>query len=231
MLKGPKAINWAVQRWKVDIINLSFSLRGLHQDIDDSIREALDPTNVAQTAATRKIIFAAAGNNRGGNTRRSWPASRNGAIAVHATDGMGTPVNINPSREGGVCFATLGMNIPYTLYYHNEDGDLDDREVYISGTSFATPIAAGIAANILEYARLHIDELDEDRKKRLYSGPCMRRIFTALSQERNGYHYVQPWTFWEQRMDGGEWDGNDYPRGDPNGDNVAQALLHIVRDT
>jgi len=208
---------------------MSFALRETNPDIDEAIQQALDPTNVRETGATRKIIFAAAGNNKGGNTRPSWPASRNGVIAIHATDGLGTPVNINPSSTGGDCFATLGSNIPYTVYEENKDGDDDDKEIYISGTSFATPVAAGIAANVLEYARRHIHDLNEDRKKELYSGPCMKRIFRAMSQKRGDYHYVQPWTFWEERIRGGWWGGNEYPQGHYG--NVSLALKHIIFGT
>ncbi|KAK5654613.1 hypothetical protein OQA88_7243 [Cercophora sp. LCS_1] len=222
-----KAINWAVQVWKVDIINMSFALPQTNPDIDEAIKEALDPTNVCDIGATRKIIFAAAGNNQGGNTRRSWPASGDGVIAIHATDGMGMPVNTNPGSTNAFRFATLGSSIPYASFRENEDGDVERSALYISGTSFATPIAAGIAANVLEYARHYIDNLNERRKERLYSGPGMEKIFEAMSEGlRDDCHYVQPWTFWEERFRGGRWRGHDYPEDDP--DNVAAALSYLI---
>ncbi|KIX05940.1 uncharacterized protein Z518_03914 [Rhinocladiella mackenziei CBS 650.93] len=215
-----KAINWAVQVWNVDIITISLALHEENPDIDEALNEALDPSYVG---ATRKIVFAAAGNNSGGNARRSWPARKDGVIAVHVTDGLGTAVNINPSNEGDVCFATLGCGIKHTWY--NED---DQGEVYISGTSFATPIAVGIAANVMEYARRRVDDLNEERKKRLYSAGCMKQIFRAMSDKRGDYYYVQPWTFWNDRIRGGRWRNRDFPINDP--DNIGLALKYIITD-
>ncbi|KAK3366685.1 peptidase S8/S53 domain-containing protein [Lasiosphaeria ovina] len=217
MLTGPLAINWAVQVWKVDIINMSFALQQTNPDIDEAIKEDLDSTN---------IIFAAAGNNQGGNTRRSWLASKDGVIAVHTTGGMGKPVNINPSSTEGACFATLGTSIPHKSYPVDEDGRVDHSHIFISGTSFATPVAAGIAANVLEYARHHIDDLNERRKERLYSVPCMEKIFETMSEKHGDCLYVQPWTFWEERIRDGWWKGKYYPEDDP--ENVASALSYIV---
>ena len=70
------------------------------------------------------------------------------------------------------------------------------KSVYLSGTSFATPIAAAIAANVLEWARWNI-KLTKDRKKLLYSPGKMRLVFAKMMQVRSGVHYVQPWTLWD----------------------------------
>jgi hypothetical protein len=65
---------------------MSIALKEENPDIDQELNEALNPS---YDGATSKIVFAAAGNNTGGNARRSWPARRDGVIAVHATDGLG----------------------------------------------------------------------------------------------------------------------------------------------
>lgn len=66
-----------------------------------------------------------------------------------------------------------------------------------SGTSYATPIAAGIAANVMEYTRHHM-RLSERNKTELYSPKGMADIFYLMRQPRGGYGYIQPWDFWRE---------------------------------
>jgi hypothetical protein len=101
---------------------------------------------------------------------------------------------------------------PYRLNLHsrtnNSPLDIKSRwkvtgkckNVYLSGTSFATPIAAAIAANVLEWARWNL-ELTPDQKKLLYSPGKMKLIFEKMQQDRTGLHFVQPWTLWKQGRD------------------------------
>jgi hypothetical protein len=158
--------------------------------IEKELKQALDPS---YEGAARKIVFAAAGNS-GGNAPRGWPACRKGVIAVHATDGLGFAANINPNiDEDDENFATLGRDIKLC---HNPSGKTEqDKNVYISGTSFATPIAAGIAANVLEFAR-HRLNLTVNQRKLLCSGGCMKKVFREMMGKRGGYGYIQPWTLW-----------------------------------
>jgi len=180
--------------------------------------------------ATAKIIFAAAGN-KGCNKPLAWPASKHGVIAIHATDWHGTPANLNPSSdEGEVSFATLGRDIrmPWLSLSGLDSGTWKD--IYLSGTSFATPIAAGIAANVLEFARYRLD-LNQRRKDRLFSHDGMKKIFKAMSTRKGEYHYVQPWTFWDKAFQG-DW-GNqkelELSHDDPeNKENICRVLEFIV---
>ncbi|KAF8861598.1 putative subtilisin, partial [Acephala macrosclerotiorum] len=170
-----EAINWAVQEWKVDIITISIALSEENHLIDEALEQALDPSF---DDATGKIIFAAAGN-KGGNGQQAWPARKKGVIAIHATDWYGTAANFNStSDEGNVNFATLGRDIRVEWLSDVDSGEWKNR--YISGTSFATPIAAGIAANVLEFAR-HKLKRTTRRRDRLFSHDGMRKIFRAMS--------------------------------------------------
>jgi hypothetical protein len=209
-----------VQHWEVDIITISIALSEENHDIDKELEQALDPK---YNNATGKIVFAAAGN-KGGNKQLAWPARKNGVIAIHATDWQGTAANLNPSSdEGKANFATLGRDIKMQWFF--DTGEVKD--CYISGTSFATPIAAGIAANILEFARYRLD-LNTRRKDRLFSHDGMRKIFREMSTRRGDYHYVQPWTLWEEAYKGDWGNPKDVELTPNDPENIRKVLEFII---
>jgi len=184
-----KAIRHAAKQWDVDIISLSLGIDGVDEDMDKAINEVTNPPD----GSNPKLIFAAASNNKGGNSRRAYPASRSGVICVHASDGRGGGTSdLNPTREeydGN--FATLGIDILFKW---------GPQKLLKSGTSFATPIAAGIAANVMEYARHHM-ELSARNMVDLYSPKGMEDIFHLMKQSREDYGYIQPWDLWRDKGD------------------------------
>ncbi|KAK4082401.1 uncharacterized protein Triagg1_2213 [Trichoderma aggressivum f. europaeum] len=161
-----EAIKWAVLEWDVDIISISLALYDEHYDINEEITEALSPSS---QDAKRKLVFAAAGN-RGPFERRAFPARNKGVIAVHATDWSGGGAKFNPNPEGELNLSTLGENIKIRWPDPDNHGEMGDA--YISGSSFATPIAAGIAANVLEFARYRL-KLNGWKKDVIYSHPVI----------------------------------------------------------
>lgn len=157
--------------------------------IDKAIEVCLHPP---PGSGSKKIVFAAAAN-WGGNAERAYPARRDGVICVHATDGKGNPGRFNPDAvQDGDNFATLGVSV-HSRWAGND--------VWKSGTSFAAPIAAGIAANILEFASHHLHDLSDDDRRWLYSSRGMRAVFRRMASRRGDYDYVRPWKLW-QTQDG-----------------------------
>lgn len=141
----------------------------------------------------RKLIFAAA-SNTGGNGSRSWPASHRGVFCIHATDERGvTNLRMNPTaRSGEDNFATLGDKI---------ESYWDGKRRCISGTSFATPVAAAIAANVLDFARHHLASEDADIFTRYGVMRALFRNHMTENGNSNGvYHYIKPWRkgLWEE---------------------------------
>jgi len=64
---------------------------------------------------------------------------------------------------------------------------------YKSGTSYATPIAVGIAAFLLQYAKMHLEENQLLKLKRLSRMKAVLRKITQKSQEsrrRDDYDYI-----------------------------------------
>ena len=132
--------------------------------ISNAISDALKARN-------QRIIFFAAAANEGGNQAEMFPASHPQVISVRGTDDKGWPQRFNPPRgkDNSRCFMTLGRDVPAAGL--SRDGG---AEVLKSGTSVSTPIAAGIAAMALAYARLY--EADLQR----VLGPRTKRIATCL---------------------------------------------------
>ncbi|KAL2673797.1 hypothetical protein Neosp_012241 [[Neocosmospora] mangrovei] len=185
-----KAIEWAVGVWKVDIISLSMAMDGE----DPRIKKALDKVLSPPHDNPKKVVVMAAASNWGGNRRIAFPASCRGVICVHSTDGHGNPSNTNPTAQKGKDFAVLGMSIKSSV----KNKDKERTNVYISGTSFATAIGVGIAANVLEIAKGDPTFWDEV-KGRLCSSWGVSCVFKIMSEERAGYRNVMPWRLFDGR--------------------------------
>jgi hypothetical protein len=170
-----KALEWVSgPGCDADIIVMSF---GLGANPDPEVRPSIEAL-----VARGKLIFAAASNS-GGNEPRAFPANQDGVFCIHVSDGKGNKAGINPAPAGIYNFSTLGKAI---------ESKWDGEEVYITGSSFATPIAAGIAANALEYIRHFLTDKN-DQPDYFYQYQGMSGLFYCLSDAIDGYHYVKPW--------------------------------------
>lgn len=180
---------------------MSFGLENRDRDIDKAIFIAF------QHGIT---MFAAAANN-GGNRPRAYPANKySSVICIHASDGLGNPGAISPSpvaKEDN--FSTLGICVPSRW---------KKIPVTISGTSFATPIAVAMAADVLEFARYKCF-LDEYEQQCLYHFNGIRKILRLMSEERQGYNYIMPRLLWKsERCDN-----------DSEDDDIARKITDIAR--
>ncbi|KAI8712716.1 Peptidase-S8 domain-containing protein [Fusarium sp. LHS14.1] len=191
-----QAIEWATSVWNVDIISLSIGMDGE----DDTIKKALDNVLDPPRDSPKKVVVIAAASNWGGNRHIAFPACYEDIICVHSTDGFGNPSKTNPTPQKGKDFAVLGMSIKSS----SKGKDKKRMEEYISGTSYATAIGAGIAANVLDFASRD-PKLWDDEKGWLYSSWGMSRVFRRMSEERRGYRYVTPWRLFDGRPEEEVW--------------------------
>jgi subtilisin family serine protease len=131
-----QAIDYAINEWRVHIISMSFGFDETHE----GVRRAL------QRAHSANIIMFAAGHNDGANRPIAFPANSPLVIAVGAANAYGKDSSFSPAPPNkDYYFTAFGENI-YNF----------GREK--SGTSFATPVAAGIAALVMDYVNCLTNE-------------------------------------------------------------------------
>lgn len=195
------------------MISLSFGFRARVPLIDEAIVEA----------ASKTVIFAAA-SNVGGNAAVSWPARHHQVLCVFATDGEGSRYPKNPSpRADDRNFAILGSSVkgywPPTLCQSG-------NTMHKSGTSCATPIAAGVAGLIIDFLRRcegHHTGPGFNRRRKRYDDALrvvrtaggMRAVFHLMANKREGYDYITPWSLFT---------------GDEEDTDVAGEILKALRD-
>ena len=104
-------------------------------------------------------------------------------FCILAADGNGYNENINPDDEGDNCFRTLGVAI---------ESASQGKTILLSGTSYATPIAVGIAANVLDFARCNMS-LGKNRWRKLASYQGMRAVLCLMTPSGKNNSYLCPW--------------------------------------
>lgn len=141
-------------------------------------------------ANSKNILLFAAASNSGANQRRTFPARHDYVICVHSTAADGVPSRFNAPREDSNNFATVGEAVESSWPTHLCDKEVNETCVaWKSGTSFATPIAVGIATFFLQYAK---ENLDAETIKLLGKPQGMRAVFKEIASEKDGYDYIAP---------------------------------------
>lgn len=134
-----EAITHCVNEWNVDILSMSFGLPH-----GSAALRALAPA-IEHAAKHKTLMFAAAGNGGMGNPR-IYPAGYDNVFSIFSACDNGKPSDSNPNpRVRGWNFYCLGEHVTMP-----RSGAPNKT---MSGSSVATPIAAGFAALVLEFYR------------------------------------------------------------------------------
>ncbi|OAL38925.1 hypothetical protein AYO20_01676 [Fonsecaea nubica] len=194
------AIDFATKKWDVDIITMSF---GFPKPAKNSPSDMKRIIAAIERANAKHIIMFAAASNGGRITGQMFPSTLDEVIAVRSADVHGNPSKFNPQ------ISKLG---PYS-YHFNVIGEyvssawpfrLDPKgSRRQSGSSVATPIAAGVAAIVLEYVKcklcespdIHEQEILWSRFRRQSHGLGVRKALALLSEQGDckGPDFIRPW--------------------------------------
>ena len=139
-------------------------------------------------------MFAAASND-GANLGRAFPAKYPSVFCIHSTDGNGNPSAFNPTAdEKDVNFSLLGEYV--RSHWPMGKNGHDDIVNVMSGTSTATPIAAGLAASLLSFVRQQEQGLPAGSD---LLGPWLKDVHSmdavlkSMTKQRGvGYDYIMP---------------------------------------
>ncbi|KAJ8117107.1 hypothetical protein OPT61_g1614 [Boeremia exigua] len=149
------ALEHARTKWKVDVISLSlgYSTPGAPDEVGAEIERCIDA----------KIAVFASASNDGGNRPRTYPGNYDRVMCIHSSASTGKASDFNPSPETGKDnFTVVGECVeswwPSSIPRKPNDKRTDTGTKYLSGTSFATPVAIAIAAFMLGYIRKHLSE-------------------------------------------------------------------------
>jgi hypothetical protein len=170
---------------------MSFGFDEEHPELYDAI----------QHAAHQNVLMFAAASNDGKNRPDgvAWPARHESVICVHSGDGNGNPSDFTPAARDNMRVMVLGECINSASPRHLKH--VGDHHL-MSGTSCAAPIAAGIAALILDYARVFLEQHEWEKLRRVQS---IRRVFQLLkdSESRSEYWWIKHWALFDPKGDEG----------------------------
>jgi hypothetical protein len=150
-------------------------------------------------ANSQKVIMLAAASKKGGNGVTTWPARLPEVISIYTTDGLGNRCTFTPNPSSNADnFSILRHAVRSFWPPHLNQG----AEVHKSRTCTATPIAAGIAALVLQYVkfvlseRAQIPQGDPEMFCKLRKTAGMSTVLRRMAPtKRDVYDYIIPWNF------------------------------------
>lgn len=193
-----QAIDWAIAEG-ASIINMSFGFK----------KASLNLEKALERARSRRVLVFAAMANEGMYEGAAWPAREStDAIGIHSCKKYGktssefTPMPVADNKN----FMVVGEDIVVHCTKRKGGGFC-----YARGTSFATPVAVSMAANILAFANQTRADCKAARQKseevvdtsRLWTNEGMIKVLEKCSDEalersqQSSYRWIDPKLLWK----------------------------------
>jgi hypothetical protein len=170
-----------VDKWKVDIIVMPFAFPYSDGAIEDAIVEYHN-----------KVLFFAAASNKT-DEKLGFPASLSEVFCIYSNKTRTIQSTFcKLGREGECNFSTIGEDVHGAWPAELTDGETNLRQ---TGTSCSTPIAAGAAALVLQFARQN-GRGAVPRAKRLMIKQVMETVLFECMTEKQKcgvYNLIEPW--------------------------------------
>jgi hypothetical protein len=166
-----QAIRWAIDK-KVDIISMSWTVVEIdHNKTDiENLKTAISDANEANI-----LMFGAASDQGYNDTRQAYPAVHDKVICIGGARESG-----HPDEMGGrtVNFVFPGSSIISSASFRQGSAGGASTTV-VTGSSFATALASGLAALVLYCVEICQD--GERYRERLKQHDIMYQIYDALA--------------------------------------------------
>jgi len=228
-----KALRWAIDT-KVDVLNMSFGW--MHVDVGDM-------AELLSEAERKHILLFAATSNYGlrDPIGMSYPAISDNVIGIDCANGAGvSSKDLNPPSNSTNNakwwrFSAPGERVESAYPTKKTESGL----MRLDGTSFASPIAAGVAAMVLEFARQpplsfepRISEILKTRTGMLW---IFHDLLTDKIEDILPFRFLLPWRLFDakKREDGTFVVGSAVKAGAPRrraAENIVECLKLRIPD-
>jgi hypothetical protein len=116
-----------------------------------------------------------------------------------------------PGRNDADNFASLGCNV-----------ELDSYKELLDGTSVATPLAAGLAAKILDFSRQSDSRKAGCDEEHVRTRPGMRAILKKISRDDGLFRCISPSLLWQHPL---------APKNkDPSRDQIREQIQEVIKE-
>lgn len=182
-----KAIKWAVSK-QVDIITMAIGFKQDQTQIAKAIHDA---------RTSNILIFSAASNSRNIDPiyfPASWTDQVFGIFSTNA--GIRESRSLNPSPG----------NRPHSFAIFGEDVELSEAQDLVSGASYSTSMAAGLAGMLLDFSRQKTDRNEFPDISRVREMRGMMVVFREMATRDGMYECIRPWSLLKDDFKCDEWE-------------------------